>query len=518
MINYVLKHPLSIAFFLCLLLFITAGTFFGSGAVSDAEGGFFLISLFCICCGKDFSQRILLFFVFAFGAICYLLISSAYVMLTTELVLFITLWQFNKSERQTYLFFITAAAFLLHLFYIQNTPADIRQHDLSGIILYMRLITKNGINWSGFDPWYMYYLFHQPLHFIIYGYIYLSEISLWQSHHLAINGLQYISLFYVTGTTIIAALIFAEMRWEKTIYHAVFLIFAFNPTLTLFSGYISDDTPLLFWSCTVIYFLLLWFKDFKTRHLTAAALCFGIGTLTKLSMLMLVPAISFLFLYILCTHSDKQKTIQQLSIFVIIAVPLSLLWVIRNHVLFDMPFYHVPDTSPEGQNFRYLTFVERMTDFTFLFKPFINAPHAVDSNIWLSIIKTELFGEWDLSLNHKEIYLPAVLLYVLNIIIKILSFCGCFYLIFQKSFKQKHIMAPIYFFAIFYVTIWGYSFKYATDYPYACSCDYRLFSQLILPELMIVGLLFQHSAKANYLRIIAICYAVLSFGIYIFSI
>lgn len=500
---------------MCLLLFITAGIFFGRGIISNTEANYFIISLFFIICGKNFSERILLLLTFTIGSVCYLLLSSDTMLLITEFMLLSALWKFNKNKPHIHTFWTTVAALLLHLYYIQNTPADVRQHDLGGILFYMRLITQNGINWLNFNPWHMYYLFHQPLHFIIYGYVYLAETLLWHSQLLAVNNLQYLSLFYVTGTTIFAALVFAEMKFSQYVYNAIFLIFAFNPTLTLFSGYISDDTPLLFWSCATIYFLLNWVKSDKTPPIIAAALCFSAGALTKLSMLMLVPAMSFLFLHRLRTSLNKQKIIRQLSVFIILAVPLSLLWVVRNHVLFDMPFHHVPDTSPEGQSFAHFTLFERISNFAFLFQPFLNAPRSVDPNIWLSLIKTELFGEWDFSIHNKGTYWPAMLLYLLNIGIKLLSAFGCVFWAFNKPFKSKNNNVTAYFFIIIYITIWTYSFKYSMEYPYACSCDYRLFAQLIFPELAIIGLLFQKYFRPQYLLIMAISYAFLSSYIYI---
>ena len=64
------------------------------------------------------------------------------------------------------------------------------------------------------------------------------------------------------------------------------------------------------------------------------------------------------------------------------------MWVIRNHILYDMQFYNVPDTSPMGQNFKYLSLFDRLTDFSLLSKPFMNAPYVSDANILLAIFKT----------------------------------------------------------------------------------------------------------------------------------
>lgn len=328
--------------------------------------------------------------------------------------------------------------------------------------------------------------------------------------------MQYLSLFYVTATVIVTYGIFKTLKLPKAVCITALILVAFNPTLFLFSGYVSDDTPVLFWNVLLIYFLINWFKDEKISNLAFSAICFGIGTLTKLSILVWVPAIGGLFLYKLCESKNKRDILFGISIFVIIAVPLSLVWIIRNHIFFDMAFSNIPDTSPSGQNFRYLTFFERMNDFSLLAKPFINSPHIVESNIWLALIKTELFGEWDLGLRHSIINVPAMVLYGMNILFKLCEGIGSIWLLFLTFKKKINVQSAILiFFIIGYYIIWGYAFKYSMDYPYACSSDYRLFASLILPEVILLTSIAQQLKAINILFIASIVYALFCSFIYI---
>ena len=208
------------------------------------------------------------------------------------------------------------------------------------------------------------------------------------------------------------AAILKELKLSSSLYLLALLLLGFNPTLFLFSGYISDDTLILFWGCCVIYFALKWFNQEKTSYIVACALCFALGVLTKLSLLILVPALSFMFIYKLYRKQFARSIWLDLNLFIIITVPLALSWIVRNHILFDMQFYNVPDTSPNGQNFYYLTFSERILDFTQLLSPFIQAPTIVDANMWLALIKTEHFGEWNLALTHTFLLYPALVLYL----------------------------------------------------------------------------------------------------------
>lgn len=521
MLKAVFKYPLSFIFTVCLLLFLAAGTFFGSAYISISEMSFFIISIVCTFIPETAFQRFSVFLSSLFCCFIYLIFElSPLYLLISELVILSLCCYLHSQKNQAVLFFILASSFCCHLFYIQTIPVNLYQHDLNGILLYMNKISLDGFNWKNFNPWSMYYLFHQPLHFLIQAYLYDFSISFWNSVSLAQETLQYLSLFFVTGTAIIVAAILKELKIPSRLYLFALLLFVFNPTLFLFSGYISDDTPLLFWECCVIYFAIKWFNTEKTHYIVLCAGCFALGVLTKLSLLMLVPALAFLFLYKLFHKRLARSVWFDLNLFIIIAVPLALIWIVRNHILFDMQFYNVPDTSPNGQNFYYLTFADRILDFSQLLSPFIQAPTVVDANMWLALIKTELFGEWNWSLTYAFLLYPAVLLYSFNLLIKITVLLSCCFIIYT-SFKSKFSFNPIcVFFIILYFTLWGYSFKYAMDYPFACSSDFRLFALLMLSDIVLLSLAldktsyFSQQKKANFLLAFAVLYAVLSCFIY----
>ncbi len=417
------------------------------------------------------------------------------------------------------LFAIIVASFLCHLSYVQATSLNMRQHDLQGIFFYMTEITRGGFNWRDFNPWNMYYLFHQPLHFVLCGYLYQLGLFLWNSSEATGESLQYLSLFFVTATSLLAILILYKLKLPFRLLIAGSLLFVFHPVFFLFSGYISDDTPVMFWSVATTYFLLCWYKNGRICYLMWAATCFGLGTLTKLSMLLMVPAIVFLFVYKLITcKTNRLFLFQGLCLFAIVALPLSLIWVIRNHILYDMPFYNVPDTAPFGQNFKILGLSERIFDFSQIFSPFLSIPQIVDANIWLAILKTELFGEWNFVLINSSVLIPAYTLYILHILLKICIIAGLFCYFFLVIHK-KNAVAPFTIFCfIQYLTVWIYCFKYAIDYPYACSTDYRLFAQILLPEVILVCQIYRKlfSAKLYSLLLFFVAiYALLSTIVYL---
>ncbi|MBR5154121.1 MAG: glycosyltransferase family 39 protein [Alphaproteobacteria bacterium] len=499
---------------MCLLFFITAGIFFNNAYLKVSEVNYIIFSIVLVFSLKSFLDRLLtsLILLMTLALVVLFTLDNTFLLFAELLGLWAVIYKKELSKRHV-IFGIIASSFLLHLFFIDKISIDLFQHDLSGTRLYMSLIIDGGINWKNFDPWYMYYLFHQPLHFIILESIYLFEESVWQSHLLADEGLQYLSLLYVSMTTIFIAKILLELKIKKNVFYIVLALVAFNPTLTLFSAYISDDVPVLFWSSGLFYFVIRWYKSNSTKSIALSAIFLGFGCLSKLSILLAVPSIIWIFLIKLLHSSDRAKVIKDISLFIIITVPLSLVWIIRNHILFDMQFYNIPDTSPLGQNFNYLTLWDRLTDFSMINKPFIDAPYIADSNIFLAIIKTELFGEWDFSKINKNIYYFAILLYYISIALKILILWGMFYIIYNKKIAQKNIALM---FIILYLSSLIYALRYAMAYPYICSTDYRLFTLLMVSEASILAYFANKNNMAEkLLSAILGIYIILSSIIYI---
>jgi hypothetical protein len=207
------------------------------------------------------------------------------------------------------------------------------------------------------------------------------------------------------------------------------------------------------------------------------------------------------------------NSIKDISLFIIIAVPISLSWITRNHILFDMQFYNIPDTSPGGQSFNNISLFDRITDFSMLFTPFINAPYINDANMVLAIIKTELFGEWDFRIFNKNVISFAVVIYFINIAIKITSLLGFIKLISDKK-TYNNVYAIL--FIVIWILSWGYMIKYTMDLPYVCSSDYRLFASIMLSESFIIGSLISKNKTAQYVLLaVSIIYAISSSLIYV---
>ena len=144
-LQIIAQHPFSFNFVMCLLSYLAAGIFFNAAFMEPGEATYLLIAGIVAACAQGYVRQII-FFLCALLLFLYHIITqgNADILLLAELFLTAIVLYTERKDKSTLLIGITGAAFLCHLFYVQQTPVDVRQHDLSGIFLYMRQITQHG--------------------------------------------------------------------------------------------------------------------------------------------------------------------------------------------------------------------------------------------------------------------------------------------------------------------------------------------------------------------------------------
>ena len=233
MVSFLSKFPILLISVFCLLFLTIANIFFNHDILTATSVTYIVIAIVCSFEYNDFYKKtfsliisLILFTIFLITnppLICYFI---------SEVFMIGVLLYYKGFSQKNIMIAIISVAFLLHLFYIQNTPINIRQHDLSGILGYMHMITINGINWKDFIPWDMYYFFHQPLHFNVQGYFFKILSFMLTSSIVEKESLQYLSLFYTTSTIYIVFLILKKLEFKEYVLYALCMLVAFNPTYT----------------------------------------------------------------------------------------------------------------------------------------------------------------------------------------------------------------------------------------------------------------------------------------------
>jgi hypothetical protein len=100
-------------------------------------------------------------------------------------------------------------------------------------------------------------------------------------------------------------------------------------------------------------------------------------------------------------------------------------------------------------------------------------------NIFVMLFKSAVFGETTLfeqgSASASNIlgYTISVSLFYVNILLALVSFIGAIVLIVKKKYLRDSTVTG--FFAILWVVVMAFYFKFCLDYPFTCSLDFPLY-------------------------------------------
>lgn len=241
----------------------------------------------------------------------------------------------SKNERLI-LLAILAASLVLSVLFALRLPLDANP-DESSHLSYVRLLTqeKAFIQFRGGDP--AYFETHQPpLYYLLCTPIYAATSG-------SVFALRIIAAVIQLLTILVAFRAAKDLfpsRPELALGAAAFV--AFLPTAAQLAGAINNDSLTTLW-CALLFWKLgrVALKGNKNGIETAGliALFLGLGLLTKLSMLQIVPTI--IVAYFLALRAGK-ITFAQGALYCTVAIVGGFLiaspWLIRNTLLYGDPF------------------------------------------------------------------------------------------------------------------------------------------------------------------------------------
>lgn len=124
--------------------------------------------------------------------------------------------------------------------------------------------------------------------------------------------------------------------------------FSFIPRFSNLAAGTNHDVPLLFFSAIATYYLVKLFLD---RHIGYAYLCavfLALSGFTKLTALVLIPPV-FVCMVIECSGSWKRRIMHSLGLLVT-ALSLPAIWLVRNWIHFQDPFYVATSIGTSGSS------------------------------------------------------------------------------------------------------------------------------------------------------------------------
>ncbi len=301
---------------------------------------------------------------------------------------------------------LMAAGFLLRLAYVLTFSIYQKQHDagslesMDGHIGYIATLAFHGAL-PDIDVRTVYQFYHPPCHHIIAALWVRLQVLLGVGRDEAFENVQLLTLMYSSFCMVLCCKIFRAMGLKGRGLPAAMAVVAFCPTFLILGGSINNDLLSVTLLLGALLNTLYWYKNPTLPRILCVAVCFGLGMMTKLSVWMTAPAIGFLFLYGFYRLPQRRKQfVGQFAAFLLVSVPLSLWWGIRNLVSYGVPITYVMRLSENSEQYvGNIPVYQRLFDFRwFQFEQvgeqflFYKGTYS-EYNPLIGLMKTSLFDE-----------------------------------------------------------------------------------------------------------------------------
>lgn len=417
-------------------------------------------------------------------------------------------------------------AMMLRVLYVLRFGHSERQHDTGpytntwGHIGYIKYFYENYFQIPIYDPTTVYGFYNPPLHHFLCA-VFFRCISLvhWGiSFESLAEAAQALTLFYSLCASLVGLKIAKAFGLKGNGYLIAAIIIILHPTLTIFSGSINNDVLCFLMILCTIYRAIKWHQDPTTKNIVIAALFMGFSMLAKANAVYVAPGLAVLFLYDFFKRKEWLKYVKQYALFAIISIPIGLWWMLRCYLLFDMPLNYVPNMGTESG--QYLgTGLNRLFDFSA--QQWQDPMLTKDTtNIFVSMAKTSLFGEWGITATNWEttdapdILVPfATILFVVALLLILLSLCAGIWALCQKGKGTGLAKACT---ATVYLTTMAAYLVFCFAHPQLCTTDFRYIPITCFIGAISLGYCWQSKKRWQTLALaLTATFGVLSTGYYL---
>ncbi len=393
---------------------------------------------------------------------------------------------------------LNAAA--LHAFYIYYTPTWERQHDVIGFrngkgigqAALIEYLMENG-HFPDFDPTKRWGFFQPLLHHMIAALVLKINLLKGMNYDSACENIQLLTFAYSLVFLFYGFRIFALMGLKGRELIISEILLSLHPVFILLSGSVNNDMLSHMFFIMAVFHILRWQEGDKLKDLLLTALFIGLSMMSKLSGVLIAPAVAFLMLRRLYGDIREKGNIParigSFALFGAIAFPLGLFFPIRNYLLFKVP----PDYMPEvGEKLTEHSVLSRILDIRTdtPYACMVKNGNAYDEfNVFLLLIKTGLTGEYDFGAEKPIItpfawtlFISGCLLFAAIVILFIYVFLG------RSPIKDVPVRA---FWVILILTGILFMVRLMFKAPNFSSGDIRYIAWIIVPAALLPGLYLQ---------------------------
>ena len=363
-----------------------------------------------------------------------------------------------------------------NLWYVANLGINVRQYDYFNFFMHAVYFVENDFFVAQPIMYLKSVYFQPPLWGLIGGMVAKIGMLLGLSREEGFDALRYISLFSILGVYIVAFEFLKKFNFKKNIWLLGWSGFVFLPIHTILAGLNNNDALVYFLMVAIFAKGYEWYvnDDWKNSFIIAGLLA-GAG-MVKFSGLMMLSYLGVLGIIKLCKRENKKEPKLWGEFFVIgLGGVIGFAWGI--FLLYFGLALVPPPQDVYFQDMQGVNIWDRLFDFSSFGSVFADVRHGViEKNVWLSLVKTSVFGEWAWNGNGVE-----VLVYVMAILIAL-------FVVFSFGSVLKYPLGIdfglnagviVLLFAIF--VSWA---LFWLEFPYFCSTEFRYVVGGILPAFL----------------------------------
>lgn len=266
----------------------------------------------------------------------------------------------DKHDYKHYTDYILLISFILKMFYAIKKIFCVTDHDLqvlevnpfvigpTGHLGYINYIIEHLslppviTEYNDFPPQF----YHPPVFYVFGALVKGIAEKLGVPEIICYEILQQLNMVFAFLCIYVLYKILNELKISAKMTMMLMLLVAFSPIYLTLGVEINNDCIMTLFCLLAVHRVIIWYKKRTMKDIVLTGLFLTLGMLSKTSAVLISPALGAVFA---CAFFEKgqnsesrKKLAGQYGAFLAVSVPLGLSWVIRNYVMYKVPFSYVP--------------------------------------------------------------------------------------------------------------------------------------------------------------------------------
>ena len=387
---------------------------------------------------------------------------------------------------------LIAAGFVLRLGYTLYTGAQQRQHDVEqfgggvGHAGYIEYLYEHFSLPPG-DPTATWQFYHPPLHHWLAACCMRLVTACGGSYQRAVESIQYLTLLYSGFCMLLCRRLFELLGLRGRGAVAAMGVVCFYPAFILLAGSVNNDILSVTLMLAALVTALQWWQEPTLPRILAVALCIGAGMSAKLSAVLVAPAVALLFLWRWrwpAPAEPLRRPTAQFGAFAAVCFPLGLWWSVRNLIGWRVFPGYVPMLSQDNwlyiggysvwqRLFGWIGYPMKTVFISYGLKQ-----DYLDYNPIIALLKTAMFGEYDLAAGRPWLLPACVALFALGTLLALYAVWAMLWCLIRDGELPRPYK---WFTACLYGTVLFSYVQFCLTYAHACTQNIRY--AMVLPVL-----------------------------------